>query len=177
MSLRIIKQRGTSVRGFTLIEVAVVIAVIGMVMVIAIPRFPSSENEDLKSSARILAATLRYVQDRAATSRTTYHLAFEPGTDSLRITEAGADGSEKAPDDPLLRKQAIRERIVVADVMIPRLGKVSDGLLRLDIGSGGLRDLTVIHLRSPSGAAWTVMAFPAGGKVKVYEGYQEEALL
>jgi hypothetical protein len=42
--------------------------------------------------------------------------------------------------------------------------------------AGGLRDFVVIHLRSPDDKFWTVMAFPASGKVKVYEGYQEEAL-
>jgi hypothetical protein len=46
----------------------------------------------------------------------------------------------------------------------------------LDVAAGGLRDFVVIHLRSPDNRFWTVMAFPASGKVKVYDGYREEAL-
>jgi len=162
--------------GFTLIEIAVVLAIIGMVLMLVLPRLPSSDHENLKVSARTLASTLRYMQDRAATGRTTYYLRMEPGTDSVKVLESAADGGEKEPLDPLLQKRPVKEGIVVADVTIPRLGKVVDGTIRLEVGNGGLRDFVVIHLRSPEDKFWTVMAFPAGGKVKVYDGYQEEAL-
>jgi general secretion pathway protein H len=161
-------------RGFTLIEIAVVLAIIGMVLMLVLPRLPSSDSENLKISARTLASTIRYIQDRAATGRTTYYLRLEPGTDVVRVMEATADGSEREPDDPLLRKRSVKEGIVVADVVIPRLGKITDGQIRLDVGAGGLRDFVVIHLGTADTAFWTVMAFPASGKVKVYEGYQEE---
>jgi len=163
-------------RGFTLIEIAVVLAIIGMVLMLVMPRLPSSDHENLKVSARTLASTLRYMQDRAATGRTIYYLRMEPGTDRVKVLEAAEDGSEKEPLDPLLRKSPVKEGIVVADVVIPRLGKVNDGMLRLDIGNGGLRDFVVIHLRSPDDKFWTIMAFPSSGKVKVFDGYQEEAL-
>lgn len=163
-------------RGFTLIEIAVVLVIIGMVLTVVLPRLPSPEHEKLKGSARTLAATLRYMQDRAATGRTIYYLHLEPGTDSVKILEDGADGIEKEPNDPLLQKRPVKEGIVVADVIIPRLGKISDGKLRLAAGAGGLRDFAIIHLRSTDDRFWTVMAFPAGGKVKIYDGYKEEAL-
>jgi len=163
-------------RGFTLIEIAVVLAIIGMVMMLVIPRLPSPDSENLKISARTLASTMRYMQDRAATGRTTYYLRLEPGTDSVQVLEAAADGSEKKPDDPLLRKRPVKEGIIVADVIIPRLGKINDGQVRLEVAAGGLRDFVAIHLRSADSRFWTVMAFPASGKVKVYDGYREEAL-
>jgi general secretion pathway protein H len=159
--------------GFTLIEIAVVVAIVGMVMLLVLPRLPLSEAEDLKTSARTLASTLRYMQDRAAAGRTVYYLRMEPGTDSVTVTEAAADGSEKQPNDPLLQRRPVQQGIQVADVVIPRLGKVSEGQVRLDIGVSGLRDFAAIHLRSQNGSIWTVMAFPSSGKVKVYEGYLE----
>jgi len=159
--------------GFTLIEIVVVLVIIGMVMMLVLPRLPASDQENLKISARTLASTLRYVQERAATSRTGYYLALAPGTESVKIFEVGADGSSKEPSDPLLQKSPVKEGVVVADVRIPRLGKISDGQMRLDIGMGGVRDFVTIHLRSSGGQFWTVMTFPSGGKVKVYEGYLE----
>lgn len=162
--------------GFTLIEIVVVLVIISMAMMLVIPRLPSSEGENLKSSARTLASTLRYLQDRAATARTTYYLRVKPGTDELKVLEMSADGSEKEPGDPLLQQRPLKENIQVADVYVPRLGKINDGELRLDVGMGGLRDFVTIHLRSTEGGFWTVMAFPSSGKVKVYEGYQEEPL-
>ncbi len=163
-------------RGFTLIEIVVVLLIIGMVMMLVVPRLPSSDSENLKISARTLAATLRYVQDRSATGRTNYYLKIEPGTGTITVLEAGVDGSEKEPGDPLLQKRSVKEGIIVADVVIPRLGKLNEGQVRLDIAAGGLRDFVTIHLRSADSKFWTVMAFPSSGKVKVYEGYQEEAL-
>jgi general secretion pathway protein H len=162
--------------GFTLIEIAVVLAIIGLVLLVVLPRLPSSDSENLKISARTLASTVRYLQDRAATGRTTYYLHLEPGTENVRVMELGADGSEKEPGDPLLRKRMVKEGIIVADVIIPRLGKINDGQVRLDIGTSGLRDFVTIHLRSPDSSFWTVMAFPSSGKVKVYTGYQEDVL-
>lgn len=162
--------------GFTLIEIAVVMCIIGMVMLLVIPRLPSSDQENLKISARTLASTLRYMQERAATttSQSGYYLMLAPGTETVKILEIGGDGDSKEPTDPLLQKSPVKEGITVADVRIPRLGKVIDGQLRVDVGVGGIRDFVTIHLRSTGGQFWTVMAFPSGGKVKALEGYIEE---
>jgi len=162
--------------GFTLIELVIVLAIISMVMLLVLPRLPLTTSENLKSSARTLAATLRYLQDRAVTSRKNYILRMEPGTGSFSILETGADGSEKTSADPLLQKKPLKEGIIIADIVIPRFGKMTDGQSRLDIGAAGLRDFLTIHLKSSDGAFWTVMAFPSSGKVKLYDGYQMEAL-
>jgi len=162
--------------GFTLIEIAVVMAIIGMLMLLVVPRLPSSDGENLKISARTLASTLRYLQERAATSRTPYYLLIKPGTEFIKIVEIGGDGSALEPSDPLMQKSSIREGIVIADVRIPRLGRVNDGELRVDISVAGIRDFVTIHLRSNSGQFQTVMVFPSGGKVKIYDGYLEEPL-
>jgi general secretion pathway protein H len=145
-----------------------------MVLLLVIPRLPSSEQENLKISARTLASTLRYLQERAATSGKNYYINFEPGTEIAKVFEIGGDGGGKEPTDPLLQRPSLKEGIQVADVVIPRLGKVKDGQLRLDVGMGGLRDFVTIHLSSSGGQFWTLMAFPSGGKVKVYEGYIED---
>lgn len=160
--------------GYTLIEIAIVMAIIGMVMLLVLPKLPSSDQENLKISARTMASTLRYVQERAATSRTAYSVILSPGKESVKIAEVGADGGDREPTDPLLQKSPVKEGILVADVRIPRIGKVSDGQLRVDVGVGGVRDFVTIHLRSADGQFWTVMAFPSGGKVKAYEGYLED---
>jgi general secretion pathway protein H len=159
--------------GFTLIELMVVVVLISMVLLLVIPKLPSSDQENLKISARTLAATLRYLQERAPATGTAYYLDFAPGTESLRILQVGGDGGGKEPTDPFLQKPPLKEGIVVADVRIPRLGKISDGQLRVDVGVAGIRDFIAIHLRSTGGTYWTVMAYPSGCKVTYYEGYLE----
>lgn len=169
------QQRGNSCRaGYTLIEIAVVMVIISMVLLLVMPRLPASDQENLKISAKSLALSIRYMQERAATSRGAYYLTFAPGTESVRILQISGDGTAKEPADPLLHKSPVKEGVVVTDVVIPRLGKVKDGQLRVDVGVSGVRDFVTIHLRSATGAFWTVMAFPSGGKVKTYEGYIED---
>lgn len=160
--------------GFTLIEIVIVMVIIGMVMTLVLPRLPATDGENLKVSARTMAATLRYLQERAAISKNGYYISLAPGTDTVKVLELSADGSGRLPSDPLLQKSPLKEGIQLADVVIPRLGKVTDGTLRLDLSVSGFREFVTFHLRSPDGKFWTVMAFPAGGKVKIYEGYQEQ---
>lgn len=160
--------------GFTLIEIAVVMTIISMVLLLVLPRLPSSDRQNLKISASTLASTLRYMQSRAAGSQLMYRLVFAPGTDVLKIVEVSADGSTHEPSDPLLQKSPLKEGIIVADVRIPRLGKISDGQLQVEVGNGGMRDFVTIHLLSATGQFLTVMAFPSGGKVKVFDGYLED---
>jgi general secretion pathway protein H len=117
---------------------------------------------------------MRYMQERAAALRTGYYLSMAPGTESIQILEVGTDGSTTEPADPLLRKAVVKEGIIVADVRIPRLGKIIDGQVRVDVGVAGIRDFVTIHLRSSNGKFWTVMAFPSGGKVKAFDGYLED---
>ena len=155
--------------GFTLIEIMVVMAIISMVMLLVIPRLPSSDQENLKISARTLASTLLYMQERAAPVGARYELAIDLGTDSVKILEISASGTIKAPSDPLLLKSVIKEGITVSDVRT-FLGKVNDGQLQLAIGS----EFITIHLRSPDGKFWTVMSFPSVGKIRAYEGYLED---
>ncbi len=170
----LLNTSGCNQNGFTLIEIAVVLVIISMVLLLVVPRLPSSDQENLKISARTLASTLRYIQEKAATSRTGYYLTLAPGTESIKVFEIGADGGAKEPSDPLLQKAPVKEGITLADVRIPRLGKVSDGQLRVDVGVAGVRDFVTIHLRSAAGQFWTVMVFPSGGKVKAFEGYHED---
>ncbi len=156
--------------GYTLVEIAVVMLIIGMVMLLVLPRLPSSDQENLKISARTLASTMRYMQERVAPTGAHYELAVAPGTESLKVVEIGGDGTVKEPSDPLLQKSPLKEGVSVADLRIPSLGKLVDGQVRVAVGA----DFVTIHLRSQDGKFWTVMAFPPrGGKVKTYEGYLE----
>ena len=165
---------GSSRKGFTLIEIMVVVVIISMVLMIVIPILPSSDQNNLKNSGRTLASTLRYLQERAAASGTGYSLTMMPGTEQMKISEVRGDGSRVEPKDPLLQKSPIIGGIVVADVRIPRLGKITEGEIRVDVGVGGIREFVTIHLQGSPGQFWTVMAYPSGRKIQQFPGYLED---
>jgi prepilin-type N-terminal cleavage/methylation domain-containing protein len=66
--------------GFTLVELLVVITIIGTLAMLAAPRVGNSLiNLQLKTSARALAASLRYAGSRAATEKIMYQAVIDKG--------------------------------------------------------------------------------------------------
>ncbi len=150
-----------------------VIVVISLVALLVIPLFPSTNAAELRSSARSLAAVIRYLGDQAVTTRTPYRLHLDMTGNTVTIRRPG-NGEEAAPADPFLNRPILAEGVTVADVEVPRLGKVAAGDVTMDFGVGGLGEFTVIHLQGTKGNYLTITAFPNGGKVLVRDGYREQ---
>lgn len=162
--------------GFTLIELAVVVAILGMVALLVFPRLPSVDAARLRGSARSLAATLRYLEDRAVTTKTGYTLSLNLTEGAVTVMKRLPGGEQVPPDESPPAGRALAEGVSIEDVFTPRSGKRSTGEVSLEFGPGGLQEFAAIHLKSERGGQYTVMAYPASGKVRVFDGYREEAL-
>lgn len=156
-------------------ELLVVLAMLALTAAIVLPRLPVPEATALKRSARGLAALLRTIDNEATTRKVTYRLTFDLVLEQLRVRELRG-GGETMPTDVRLARPVLADGIALEDVRLPRLGTVNIGQVQMDIGPGGLNEFLTIHLRSPAGRQYTVMAFPQAGKVTVAEGYIERAL-
>jgi general secretion pathway protein H len=165
-----------SAAGFTLLELLVVIVIIAVAAALVAPRLPGAESAELQGSARALAATLRYLEERSVAGKHAYRLRLDISAGTIRITRKMASGDEVPPDDRLLTREILTSRISITDVITPRLGKVSEGEVVIDVGAAGLTDFLTVHLASASGAAFTVAAFPNNGRVKTLAGYEELSL-
>lgn len=163
--------------GFTLIELTVVIVILSVLAVLVFPRLPFAREGDLKTSARALAATLRYLGDRAITTKSRYRLRINFQDRGMTVTRIIQDGEEVAVTDVLLNRLSLRKGISFADIATSRLGKVSEGETVLSFSPLGAEEFTVIHLISEDGARYyTVALYPGSGRVTVLEGYQEGTL-
>lgn len=156
-------------------ELVVVIAILALAAAIVLPRLQVSRSAELSRSARQLAATIRFLQDRAITTKTTYRMRLELGGNAISVTRTLPDGSEETPDDQLLRRPFLADGITVASVITPRGGKRQAGEAVIPFGVAGLGEFTMIHLRNGDDAMMTVLAYPSSGTVTVAEGYREEA--
>jgi MSHA pilin protein MshC len=58
-----------SYKGFTLVELVVVIAIMGVMVAVAAPRFMSSDTFETRGDAGLLSSTLRYAQKTAIAQR------------------------------------------------------------------------------------------------------------
>ena len=119
---------------------------------------------------------LRYLGEEAVTTKSTYRLHLEPGGTGLTVMKRIAGGDEVPPGDTFLARPVLAPGVTIVDVETGRLGKVTEGEVRIDVGPGGLADLLSIHLRGKGGENYTVTAYPASGKVKVASGYQEAGI-
>lgn len=162
--------------GFTLIELMVVLVLLSLSAALIVPRLPSTEAMELKSSARSLASLLRYLGERSIGSKNIYRLHINFQENSIKVTRKLANGDEIPPEDPLLSRKALAEGIFITDLQSPRLGTVAEGEVLIDFGAAGLSEFLTLHLHSPKGESFTVTGYPQGGKVKILSGYQEVSL-
>src|SRR5512143_3922778 len=71
------RRQARFARGFTLIEIAVVIFLIGLVMTIAIPYFGSLQTSQMRSEARRLASRANYLYQEAGSQKVILRLSFD----------------------------------------------------------------------------------------------------
>ena len=160
-------------RGFTLLELLVVILLLGVVTALVAPRIVTTNGAALQTSARSTAALLRYLGERANGSKDVYRLHFDLAGNGIRVARRLPGGEETAPEDPMLRRRVLEDGVRISDVQTPRLGKVTEGKLLVDVGPAGLGELLVIHLAAGRDESCTVIAYPNNGKVKILAGYQD----
>ena len=78
-------------RGFTLIELTVVLIVAGILIVTFMPRLPTTESTTIKSRADQLASDIRYVQTLSMTRGGRYCLVATATSYELRSTDASSN--------------------------------------------------------------------------------------
>ncbi len=95
-------------KGFTLIEVLLVLGILGSVMAFGLPRFQNQKNK-IKSVVRQMSTLSREVRNQARMKRMTYRIAFRlgEGKDAYWI--------ESAPGNVLIPSQATQESLEKLD--------------------------------------------------------------
>lgn len=161
--------------GFTLIELVVLIVVLAIVAAVVYPKIAPTGGAELRSSARKLAASLRYVEDLAVTTKIAYRIHINVDSTNLRFTKVLPEGEEQPADDPLLRRDTLCPGITISDV-VTSAGKVSTGEVVIDFSPLGAAEPVTIHLRSPQGEFFSVQTSPRSGKVYVFDNYSGSSL-
>lgn len=158
-------------RAFTLVELIVVTALIGIMLVVAIPRLsggPFSDGSD--ETARWIIAAVRQLKEKAMVDQKTYLLNVSPDVQRLWISEAGMADAEAsaARDDGYRLPRGVR----IDHVAFTRTERVSSGTIPIGFYPQGYSDKAVIRLRTSDGDRLAFIIEPFLSRANLVRGRQ-----
>jgi prepilin-type N-terminal cleavage/methylation domain-containing protein len=121
--------------GFSLPELAVVVAIIGIVVAFAVPRFPIAAMR-ADAAVRVVRAELQAAQRAAITRQSNIVVAVDVTNHRLRILE-DADNDELAGTGERVRMRPLEENVFFR---APTLGRVSGAALAESYVGSNLRE-------------------------------------
>jgi general secretion pathway protein H len=163
-------------RGFTLIELGLVLLIIGIVLGLVVPRFQDRSRAELLSNVRRLAVTIHYLRDQAILDGRIYRLNYDLDQQRYWVTsvdeETGTD--DYLPEEGTLgRGITLPSPVGISDVVLPLVaGKLYEGIAYTHFYPDGYVDLTVVHMDNGQDA-YTLRIDSLTGRVYLTAGYQD----
>ncbi|MGE0082837.1 MAG: Tfp pilus assembly protein FimT/FimU [Desulfococcaceae bacterium] len=158
-------------RGYTLIELIVVIALIGVMLSFALPRFQGSVLTDgTRKLTRRIIMQVQQLRQNAIRSRTMHTLHISPDSRKMWITNdtmseedagAAAEGGDEFPEDT-----------DVSDVEYPDGERVSYGEALIRFSPKGYSDKVIIHLENSDGDIKSLLIEPFLPNIAIYDEYK-----
>ncbi len=159
--------------GFTLLEIAVVIFIMGLMVTLAIPYLGGFHGAQLKSEARRLAGRANYLYEEAATQKVIYKMTFDLDNNGYYVTRLDpyAPQPQFIPfSGPWGFEVAMPPGLKLRDVSVEGIGGAKVGSISCQFYPEGYVDATVIHLMSVSGSVLTLSFNPLTGDVGIVSG-------
>jgi len=149
----------TRQRGFTLLELIVVIFVIALLAGIVFPSFSGLGERQLSSDARRTASLLQYLSDSAMASKETYSVDFDLQKSSLSWKGPEGDKTER------LR--------TLAGIDLQSRGMTREGLVTVFFGPAGIIEYTEVLLKDDE-KEMKVTFNPISGRAKILTGEDQD---
>jgi prepilin-type N-terminal cleavage/methylation domain-containing protein len=157
-------------RGYTLIELTVVIILIGLLMTLVVPRFQYSLlTDDLKATTRRMVGTIREARNDAIREQKIHYLHFDLESHRFWVDSFGMTEEERTM--ARANATALPPSIRIQDVWKRGVGKKMAGEVLIRCNKNGYLQQSAIHLGSRDGRQFTLVLRPFLGKVKVLEDY------
>jgi prepilin-type N-terminal cleavage/methylation domain-containing protein len=160
--------------GFTLIELAIVIVILGVMIALVAPRLGELGEANLKRSARHLTGMIRFLHEESQAKKEAYRLVFDI-QDGKYWAEAPSHISDKtfeykrlqsviAGEGSLSGQTTFRDVIVTGHPDQPFILFTPDGWI----------EHAIIHLRDGSERDFSLVVNALTGNTQLLDGYVEE---
>lgn len=159
-------------KGFTLIELVVVVLLIGLTMVLSVPRLRYAMlTDDLRGTVRRMVGTVRTLRNEAIREQKAYALHFD--LESNRLWADSADMTDEERIEAHQKAFQLPKGVRVLDVWRSGKGKEVAGEAVIRFTKKGYMEQSVIHLGAEDGRRFTLIFSPFLRRVKVLEEYIE----
>ena len=161
-------------KGYTLIELAVVVILIGLFLGLSIPRFQYTIVSDgLKATTRRIVGVVKGLRNEAIRAQQVHIFYLDLESHRVWIEPAGIGEEERE----LARERAFKfpQGVRILDVWCRGKGKKVDGEVAIRFSKKGYVEQTVIHLGAEDGREFTLILSPFLGMIKVYDKYVDLA--
>ena len=147
------------IKGFTLIELIVVIFIISLATALIMPSFWGTDKSALKTEARHISSALRYIYGEAVSKKQTCLFNINLDNKSWGFKSENESRNFKMQGD-----------IEIKDVVIPSRGEISRGEVIIEFGPMGPDEPVTLHLKKGE-SEYTIIFNQLNGKAKIFEGY------
>jgi general secretion pathway protein H len=162
-----------AVHGFTLLELAVVLFIMGLVMLIAMPYFGGLHSSQLRSEARRLASRSNYLYEEAGAQKVLLRLTFDLDHNSYYITRLDPFAFEPRfiPESgPAGAVANLPANVRLRDVWVEGAGDFRRGKISAQFYPSGIADAVLIHLADSAGSVMTLAINPFNGRTAIARG-------
>lgn len=159
-------------RGFTLIELTLVVLLLGLLANLSLPLISGFETDRMNSTARRLSGTVKYLYNEAIISGREQRLIFDMSDGTYRTVEIAENG-ELTENSGLGRLFRLPETVRFESVYQPQRGERNAGEVTTAMLPGGWLEETIIHLVDEDDKKLTLRLVPLTGLTEFYDGYRD----
>jgi type II secretory pathway pseudopilin PulG len=158
--------------GFTLLELALAVGLIGLLVTLVLPRLGLIGGVSLQASTRQLASRIELLREDAALRGRWVRLSFDPPTGRYGaevLVDTGTGSRFVADEAPLFRTVTLPDSIRL-DVSGPGLTTTSEGHPAALFAPDGYTDPLVVRLGGSAQQTFSIVVEPARARPRVVDG-------
>ena len=142
-----LNQRNGQIHGgFTLLELIVVISLLGIMLVLSVPRFHETLFlDESKTNSRWIIGKIQALKEAAVRNQKHYTLHID--LDSERFWETDESMSPEAIENAALNAASLPGGLKITDIEYPMRGKINSGQADIEFYKNGYSDKVFIHLQ------------------------------
>ena len=171
---RLLDRNQEPERGFTLLELAIVIFIMALMFALAVPYTGGYRKARLKSEARRLAGRASYLFDEASAQKVFLRLVFDLDHQVygvMRLDPYAMPTPSYGPDRSSAGAPVtMPTSVAIRDVTVGDVGTFNAGTVATQFYPEGYVDATLVHMVDLSGHVMTLAFNPVTGRVIIKEG-------